>query len=800
MEVAVELLLGFLFALVPIGLIIVLVVYISKTNDLIRKIHLLELEFPRLQRLEDELAGLKERLIFSGQVARPESRPATGRPPLPAESAAPPPVRATTPVRHPEPFAQQPVPAQAPQPSLALPKPAPSRTREEWEALIGGKLLNRIGALALIIGMGFFLKYAFDNNWITETMRVVIGVVIGAGLVLMASWAHRKGLEVFSQGLVGAGISVLYLSVYASFSYYHLVPQVVAFLLMSVVTILAFLQAFTYDSLAVSLLGLVGGFLTPFLLSTGEANEVGLFTYIALLDAGLLAVIVMKDKWALLEPIALASTYLVYVLWYKEYYAPDLVLPTVYFLIVFWGLFYGLALSRDLRSLKSFGDLRNVTGVANVLLLYMSLYSLIEPDHHAVMGAVTLGLGLVYFGTAMLVRTRSADSVDVYGRQVMTAIILLVIATAIQFTGFRTVQWWSVEALAIVYCGVRWNVRFAWVSGSVLFAVALVKILFIPESFSTSAVIEFGLLLNQRAVTLALFSSCAGIGALLLRKDVEPRRLLISLILDYTWPVVIFALLTAETAGYFKGLLHSSSGVVSESLEFKQLMTFPVVWITYSLILTASGIRWDVVAWKMVGSGVALVSVCFVVICGITYSPVQDFTLVANFRFSAMLLVLAGTIIHILWIRKEAYFGSWNTDVLGAVGVIIVLLMFDLITGETKDFFQKAKYIADQSAPGRSALELVRLENLEQLSLSAVWLVYSIALMAVGIWRRQREIRIASFALFGFTILKIFVYDLSFLDTLYRIFSFIGLGVILLAVSYVYQRYKEVVFGNGGAA
>ena len=78
--------------------------------------------------------------------------------------------------------------------------------------------------------MGFFLKYAFDNNWITETMRVVIGVVIGAGLVLMASWAHRKGLEVFSQGLVGAGISVLYLSVYASFSYYHLVPQVVAFL------------------------------------------------------------------------------------------------------------------------------------------------------------------------------------------------------------------------------------------------------------------------------------------------------------------------------------------------------------------------------------------------------------------------------------------------------------------------------------------------------------------------------------------------------------------------------------------
>src|SRR3990172_9895963 len=94
--------------------------------------------------------------------------------------------------------------------------------------------------------------------------------------------------------------------------------------------------------------------------------------------------------------------------------------------------------------------------------------------------------------------------------------------------------------------------------------------------------------------------------------------------------------------------------------------------------------------------------------------------------------------------------------------------------------------------------DVVRTLNLQQLSLSGVWLAYSVALMTVGIWRNFRELRLFAIALFGVTILKIFAYDLSFLETLYRIFSFIGLGLILLAVSYAYQRYKHVLFGRLG--
>jgi uncharacterized membrane protein len=85
------------------------------------------------------------------------------------------------------------------------------------------------------------------------------------------------------------------------------------------------------------------------------------------------------------------------------------------------------------------------------------------------------------------------------------------------------------------------------------------------------------------------------------------------------------------------------------------------------------------------------------------------------------------------------------------------------------------------------------LENMKQLCLSAVWLLYSISLMGIGIWRRMRSVRVIAIVLFGVTILKIFIYDLSFLETLYRIFSFIGLGVVLLVVSYLYQHYKDLI-------
>jgi uncharacterized membrane protein len=773
-----EVLLGLAFGLITVGLLVLLIVYVVKTNAIVRRLTEVEDHVRRLRFLEDDVAELRRKV--PGQVSVAEPRPAVESPKTvePSFAASPPPQPVEPPVSA-IPFTVPSAPVKS------------SRSREEWEALIGGKLLNRIGALALIIGVGFFLKYAFDNNWITETMRVTIGFVIGIGLLIIAARAHKKAFEVFAQGLVGAGIAVLYLSVFASFSFYHLVPQIPAFALMSSVTVLAFLQAFRYDSLTVSLLGLLGGFLTPFLLSTGEANELGLFTYIALLDAGILAILLMKDEWAVLEPLALVSTYLVYLLWYKEYYTGQDLLTTSYFLTVFWLMFLSLEAYRSLRSVNSFLVLRSVVASASLVFFYSGLYSILEPVHHELVGLVTLLIGVAYFGTALFLQRRTVDAMS-FSRRIATAMVLLVVATAIQFTGFTTVMWWSIEAVALVFCGLRWRMSLAWIFGVAVYAFAILKLLFLPDAFGSQPVIDASLLLNKRALTFLLLAVSMGASAWWLRKQTQGVGTTLVAILNYFWPTVLFALITAETAGYFEALKIISVQESLDGLNFKELMTLSVVWMLYAVPLLWFGINRQLVPLQHVALAVGLLSIGLAGVRGLNFEPIQDFRLLANYRVFSMLCVIAGTFLQMRILRARDTVGKQSIDIVGSIGVVLVILLLDLLTAETKDFFQNALV-----GVSPSGAEYSRLRDLQQLSLSGVWLLYSILLMVAGIWRRHRGIRIVSIVLFGFTILKIFIYDLSFLETLYRIFSFIGLGVILLVVSYLYQRYKEVILGAG---
>ena len=119
--------------------------------------------------------------------------------------------------------------------------------------LIGGRLFNRIGAAAIVIGIGFFLKYAFDNDIISEPLRILIGVLLGAALLAEPSRCSAK-LPIFAQGLTGAGIGTLYLSVYAAYSFYHLLPVMQAFANMIGVTVMGFVLALRYNALSIALL------------------------------------------------------------------------------------------------------------------------------------------------------------------------------------------------------------------------------------------------------------------------------------------------------------------------------------------------------------------------------------------------------------------------------------------------------------------------------------------------------------------------------------------------------------------
>jgi uncharacterized membrane protein len=754
-------------------LFILLVIYIRKTNQLSEKI----------LKLEVEIYGLRN-AVHSLQPA-----PAPAQPEPKVE-------RVTQPALTVPPTPTTPSPV-APRPPAPLPPVPPSRTREEWEALIGGKLLNRIGAFALILGVGFFLKYAFDNNLISETLRVVIGFITGALLLLGGGRFHKKGLAIFAQGLIGAGIAILYLSVYASFNFYHLVSQPAAFVLMSLVTALTFFHGMKYDSLAVAVLGWAGGFLTPFLLSTGQANEVGLFTYITLLDLGLLAILLKKDGWVVLEPLTLAATYLIYFVWQGKFYAEDKLLVTALFLTVFWVLFYGLDVFRIIKATTTFEKIRQAVAGANAFLYLIALYDIVDAQHHNWMSAVTLILGGIYFLTFLFIKQRQPGAILALRRYTLTAIILLVIATEIQFDDFQTVILWSLEALALVWCGMNWKMRHVWQAALGLSGLALLRLIFTDGALAYSPLSSFAFLFNKRALAFLILCTTLGASAVLFRRIEEKNSGLIQNILHGAWSILLFILFAVESNDYFRRRLLEATGETVTGLIFSRFMTWAAIWSAFSLPMVWLGLRRKILPVIYTGFGSLGLGIIMIAIQGITFEPIAKFTFLLNWRAAAFVLVMAAAAIHTRWLSANRQSYNWAKGVLGILEVAIVLLLLDLLTGETRDIFKRAIFFLQQKAGDSDAsVKITQLQNLQQLVLSGVWLFYSVALMVTGIWRRLQGLRIIAIALFGITILKIFIYDLSFLERLYRIFSFIGLGVILLAVSYLYQRYKAVIFDS----
>ena len=339
MEIVVVLLIG-----VPLALAVWLVGRVKSAGDSIAVLT------ERQDRLEQELAQLKEELTPASPpviTARPPAARApvaSTQPPVVAPSVKKWPGRRETERPAPPSLApSQPAFATAaatkpPTPPLIaepppLPAPPPQRKASfpdqiawsnlDWEQFMGVKLFAWIGGLALFLGVAFFVRYAFEHDLIPAQVRIALGYLAGVGLLGAGTLLHRrKQYTVGAQTLCGTGVVILYATTFACRSLYHFIGTVPAFLLMVLITTTAFLLAVRLNALVVAILGLCGGFLTPVLLSTGEDNPLGLFGYIALLDAGLLAV-ALNRRWNFLTLLAAAGTVLMQLGWTSEFFVRE---------------------------------------------------------------------------------------------------------------------------------------------------------------------------------------------------------------------------------------------------------------------------------------------------------------------------------------------------------------------------------------------------------------------------------------------------------------------------------------------
>src|SRR5205085_8528791 len=284
------------------------------------------------------LYHLEQRLgVAPPRPAQPPPRPAPPSvieniKPAPPQTSAQPPRDLTVEGRS----RRETVPGASPQtsppfapPAYAPPAYAPPRVRPrgDLEARIGGNWFQRIGVIAVALGVGFFLKYAYDQGYIGKNGILWSFIAVGVGF-LVGGELLRSRYHDYAYGLTGLGILILYTCFYAAYGLLHLWEPVPAFVGMALVTATASLLAARYSALAIAVLGLIGGFLTPIVLSTHQDNEPALFSYIALLDLGVLALAYSK-QWRSLNYMAFGATLLMFLGWYGEYYAPEKLWPTV---------------------------------------------------------------------------------------------------------------------------------------------------------------------------------------------------------------------------------------------------------------------------------------------------------------------------------------------------------------------------------------------------------------------------------------------------------------------------------------
>jgi len=277
-----------------------------------------------------ELRRRLDRLATKETAAPPPAEPQPMPLPLPLPLpiiATPPPEPQPEPIivapqPEPEPiaaFEAQPIPEPEPipPPPLRPPTPAPHKSFD-WESLIGVKLFSWIAGIALVLAALFFLSYSVEHGWLSPPVRASLGLATGVILLLICELRVARSYSFTANAMDGAGIAILYATLFAMHALWHLLPAGAVFVLMLIVTAIAVLLSIRRDSVFIALLGLVGGFATPALLSTGENKPVALFSYLLLLNVGLLWVAIQR-RWPLLTALSVVFTVIYEWSWIGKY-------------------------------------------------------------------------------------------------------------------------------------------------------------------------------------------------------------------------------------------------------------------------------------------------------------------------------------------------------------------------------------------------------------------------------------------------------------------------------------------------
>ena len=334
--------------------------------------------------------------------------------------------------------------------AIASPSASP-----DLESRIGSQWLNRIGIVAVLIGVSFFLKYAFESQLIGPAGRVGLGLLGGIAVIAASEIFRRRGYRVFSFSLKALGLGILYLSLWAAFQVYDLISWLVAFLAMVTVTVSTAVLALSQDAEVLALFALVGGYLTPVLLYTGDNREIELFTYLVLLSLATLILSVSRP-WQRLVLVSLLATNILYIGWYASFYRPRDLDVTLSFATVFFVIFAVAPILESIfRPASNRWHIALSTSLLNAVAYFLGLYLFFGRTDTVTMAWSAAGLAAIYTSLSLFLPTKAADPLPAALQRLHFSLgtALLAIAIAIGFESKWISLGWFVESTILMSLG-----------------------------------------------------------------------------------------------------------------------------------------------------------------------------------------------------------------------------------------------------------------------------------------------------------------------------------------------------------
>lgn len=690
---------------------------------------------------------------------------------------------------------------------------APPKIKLDLEKFIGENLINKIGIAITVIGVAIGAKYSIEHNLINPLTRIILGYLAGVGL-LGFGIKLKKDYESYSAVLVSGAMTILYFITYLAYDLYGLIPQAMAFGLMVGFTAFTVVAALNYNKQVIAQIGLVGAYAVPFLLSQGSGQVEVLFSYVAIINIGIL-IIAFKKYWKPLYYSSFVLTWLIYASWCLMSYQTSTHFGlALTFLGLFFAIFYLTSLAYKLIQKEKFNLADILLILANSFIFYGIGYALLS-NHQTgeqLLGLFTLGNALVHFVvSAVIYRKQLADKNLFY---LISGLVLVFITLAIpvQLDGNWVTLLWAGEAALLFWIGRTKQVPvYEWLSYPLMLLAFFSLLQDWSMTYNFYYFEDVGTrltpLFNVQFLSAVLFLVAFGLINRVHRNQqyasvLEDRKGFLKLISVAVPGVILYVLyysLRLEIENYWEQLYFDSTITNSANAEGYEeiyrnadLLKFKIIWVVnYSLLFVAVLSLVNIKKFKhtllgyinLVLNAVAIAA--FLSVGLYTLSELRESYLektlaeyyhagVFHLGIRYVCYLLVALVLYASYAYRKQDFIKWNLK--KAFDLLLHLVILWVASSELINW-----------------MDIAHSTQSYKLGLSILWGVYALILIALGIWKNKQHLRIGAIVLFGITLIKLFFYDISHLDTLAKTIVFVSLGVLLLIISFLYNKYKHLI-------